>query len=77
MELIGEVGDVQAHCGRIWINEAEIIVITELDECLCVPSLISRCAGAEGLGSKLLRRLLELVEGQVVFCNEMKCHQIR
>ena len=40
-ELMGDVGDIQAHCGRIRIDEAEIIVMTELDEYLCMPGLIS------------------------------------
>ena len=69
MEVMCDVGDEQAHCGCVWVNEPEMIVITELDECLCLPGLISGGAWAEGLGSKLLKRLLELVEGQVIFWN--------
>ena len=77
MELMGEVDDVQAHCGWIWITEADMIVITELNECLCLLGMISGGACEEGLGSKLLSRLLEVVVGQVVFWNEIKCHQIK
>ena len=35
-EDVGEVSDVQAHGGDIWIEEAEMVVITELDERLCL-----------------------------------------
>ena len=31
-EVVGEVGDEQAHGGDIWIDEGEIIMIAELDE---------------------------------------------
>ena len=48
MELMGEVGDVQADCGQIWINEVEMIVITELDEYLWLLGLISGGGGRPG-----------------------------
>ena len=51
---MGEVGDVQAHCGWMWIDEAEMIVLTELDECMCLMGVLSGGALVEGLGSKLL-----------------------
>ena len=35
-DVVGEVGDVQAHIGDIWIKEAEVVVIAELDERLCL-----------------------------------------
>ena len=31
-EVAGEVGDEQPHGGGIWIDEAEMIMIAELDE---------------------------------------------
>ena len=35
-EGAGDVGDVQIHGGDIWIEEAEVLVIAELDERLCL-----------------------------------------
>ena len=35
-EVVSEVNDVQAHAGDIWIKEAEVVVITELYERLCL-----------------------------------------
>ena len=36
LEVAGEVSDVQAHGGDVWIEEVEMVVITELDERLPV-----------------------------------------
>ena len=38
---MSEVSDVQAQCGDVWIKEVEMVVITELDEGLCLQGLIS------------------------------------
>ena len=35
-EVVSEVSDVQAHGGDVWIKEAEVVVITELYEGLCL-----------------------------------------
>ena len=35
-EAVGEVSDVQAHSGDVCIEEVEMVVITELDERLCL-----------------------------------------
>ena len=32
---MSEVSDVQAHSGDVWIEEVEMVVITELYEGLC------------------------------------------
>ena len=35
-EAAGEVGDVQAHGGDVWIKEVEMVVIAELvKDCAC------------------------------------------
>ena len=36
LEEVSEMSDVQAYSGDIWIKEAEIVVITELYEGLCL-----------------------------------------
>ena len=65
-EALGEVGDEQAHGGGIGIDEAEMIMFAELDEGLCLASVVSGCAWVEGVSSQVLSCLLELMEGQAV-----------
>ena len=51
--------DVQAHGGDVWIEEEEIVVITELDERLPVGCGIWKYWG-EGVSSEVLSCLLKL-----------------
>ena len=36
LEAAGDASDVQAHSGDVWSEEAEMVVITKLDERLCL-----------------------------------------
>ena len=47
--MVGEVDDDQEHCGSIWIDEAEMIMLTELDESLCLSGVVPGHAWAEGV----------------------------
>ena len=64
------VGDEQAHSEGIWIDEAEMIMITELDEGMCLSGVVPGRAWVEGVRSQVLSCLLELMEGQI-FWNEI------
>ena len=59
-ETASEVGDIQAQSGDVWIKEAEVVVITELDEGLCLQGVVSGGTWGEGMSSEVLGRLLEL-----------------
>ena len=48
-----------------------MIIIAELNDDLCLSGVVPGRAWAEGVGSQVLSRLLELMEGQVVFWNEI------
>ena len=48
-KVVGEVDDEQAHSGNVWIDEAEMIMIAELHEGLCLLRVVSGCAWAEGM----------------------------
>ena len=50
-EVVGEVDDEQAHGGDIWTDEAEMIMITELDEDLCLLGVVFGYAWVEGVSS--------------------------
>ena len=47
------MGDVQAHGGDIWIEGAEVVVITELDERLCLKVVVSGGTWVEGMSSEV------------------------
>ena len=48
-ETASEMSDVQAHREDIWIKEAEVVVITELYEGLCLQCVVSGGTRAEGV----------------------------
>ena len=52
-ESAGEVCDEQAHGGDIWINKAEMVMISELYESLCLFGVVSGCAWVEGVSSQV------------------------
>ena len=39
-ETVGEVGDEQAYGGSIWLDGAEMIMVVELDESLCLSGVV-------------------------------------
>ena len=45
------MGDEQAHGGDVLINEAEMVVIAELYEGLCLMGVVSGGTWAEGVSS--------------------------
>ena len=57
---MSEVSDVQAQSGEVWIEEADVVVITELFEGLCLHGLVSGGARAEGMSGKVLGSLVKL-----------------
>ena len=65
-EVVGEVNDEQTHGGGVWIDEAEMITIAELDESLFLSGVVSGWVWVEGMSSHMLILLLKLMEGQVV-----------
>ena len=58
--MVSEVSDEKAQSGDVWIEEAEVVVITELYEGLCLHSMISGGTRAEGMSGEVLGSLLEL-----------------
>ena len=59
---VGEVDDVQAHGGDVWIEEVEAVVIVELYEGLCLQGVVSGGTGAESVLGEALSSLLQLRE---------------
>ena len=54
------MSDVQAHSGDIWIEEAEVVVITELFEGLGLQGVVSGGTRVEGVRGEMLGSLLKL-----------------
>ena len=54
------MSDVQAHGGDIWIEEVEVVVITELYEGLCLQDVVSGGTMAEGVSGEVFGSLLQL-----------------
>ena len=75
-EVVGEGSDKEGHCGSIWINEVKMVKITELDKSLCLLDVVTGHAWVEGTGSQFLSHLLELMKGQVIWDEIIRC-QIR
>ena len=61
-KLVGEVGDVQACGGDVWIKEVESVVIAELYEGLCLQGVVSGSTGVESMLGNALSSLLQLRE---------------
>ena len=59
---MGEVGDVQAHGGDIWIDEVEAVVIAELYEGLCLEGVVLVGTREESMLGEALSSLLQLRE---------------
>ena len=71
---MGEVSDVQAHSGDIWIEEVEVVVIAELYEGLGLQGVVSGVTRAESGHGEVLSSLMKLREWQVLW-NEITHHQ--
>ena len=59
---VGEVGDVQALGGDVWIDEMEVVVIAELYEGLGLQGVVSGGTRAESMLGEALSSLLQLRE---------------
>ena len=71
---MGEVGDLQAHSGDIWIEEVEVVVIPALYERLGLQGVVSRGTRVESMRCTVVHSLMKLREGQVLW-NEITLHQ--
>ena len=61
---MGEVSDVQAHSGNVWIKGVKVVVIAEVYEGLGLQGVVSGGASAEGMLGEVLNSLLKLREWQ-------------
>ena len=61
---VGEVGDVQAHGGDVWIDEMEVVVIAELYEGLGMQGVVLGGTRAENMLGEVLSSLLQVREWQ-------------
>ena len=57
-EVLGEVCDDEAHSGSIWLNEAEMVVVKELDESLYLSGVVPGYAWVERVRGQMLSNLL-------------------
>ena len=55
---MSDVSDVHAQSGDVWIKEAEVVVIAELYEGLCLQGVVSGGARAEGMSGEVFGSLL-------------------
>ena len=51
---------MQMRNGHVWIEEVEVVVITELYDGLCLEGVISGGTRAEGMSGEMLGSLLKL-----------------
>ena len=58
--MVSEMSVVQAHGGDFWIEEAEVVVITELYERLYLQGVVSGGTRVEGVRGEMLGSLLKL-----------------
>ena len=63
-----------AHSGDVWIEEGEVVVITQLYEGLCLQGVVSGGTRVEGECCEVLSSLLELREWQIIW-NEITHRQ--
>ena len=71
---VGEVSDVQAHSGDVWIEEVEVVVIAELYEGLGLQGVVLGATRAESVLGEVLCSLMKLREWKV-FWNEITADQ--
>ena len=71
---VGEVTDVQAHSGDVWIKEVKVVVIAELYEQLGLQGVVSGGTRAERVQCEVVHSLMKLRQWQVLW-NEITHHQ--
>ena len=58
--MASEVSDVQTQSGDVWIEEAAVVVITELYKGMCLQGVVSGGTRMEGVSGVVLGCLLML-----------------